>query len=232
MSDLEYIEYIDPSFDGKLKSRLYPWLPWIGKNYKISNVKTLILGESTYNWSTTEEDRIKTSKRIKKNNHLRLLHVRHAMKPSRKSGFVRNIEKAIFQKKNPDHSKIKELWLQVSYHNLVLRPMATNKHRPSFADYSEGWKVFLNLLDISGPEQCICYGLEYRKIKALRDILKEQDVKYTYSKVDSKISRSNPKIIKIHLNNKPDVKILFIRHPSAYFSWKKWGAVINKELKF
>lgn len=222
------IDCIDTSYDELFEnSSLYPWLPWIGSNFSKSPIKTLILGESTYNWSQEEATRLKIGNRIKDKEHLRILHIDHAINSESSAPFVRNIERAIFQNKKPKEAK--QVWLNVAYHNLVLRAMLTKKGRPSFDDYKKGWNTFLDLSAKIDIDQCIVYGLEYSKIKAFLEILTEQKTTYTLRKIKPGVGRNYPRLI-TYVQGDKTIKIIFIRHPSSYFSWRKWGAILNKEL--
>lgn len=232
---------VDISYDHVFeKNTELKWWPWIGKEFHNSKNKTLILGESTYIWEATKTEKMERKaeeariiERISRNDHLRILHQNHALDFDRPSKYVRNIERAIFQSKAPSATDKGRLWASVVYHNLVLRPMATLKDRPTETDYGAGWKEMLNLSTHLEIEQCIVYGLEWKKINALLLILKSQvlsgDLTYTRRKLTQKIGRSCPCVITIKTNGR-HMNILFIRHPSAFFNWKTWGAVIATEI--
>ncbi len=96
----------------------------------------MILGESTYNWAPGEETVLE---RIAGRDHLRVLHKNHALNFDRQSKYVRNIERAVFGVRRPSTAVKSAFWLGTAYHNLVLRPMASQKHRPSEKDYAQGW---------------------------------------------------------------------------------------------
>jgi len=51
----------------------------------------------------------------------------------------------------------------------------------------------------------------------------------TYETPYEKTNRSIPRIITFELNDNP-IKILFIKHPSKYFSWDKWAKIISNEI--
>ncbi len=201
-----------------------PWLPWVGINFDNSNPRTMILGESTYNW---EPSNPKILERIKKNNHLRVLHQDNAINPTSKSPFVRNIERAVFQVQRPTNENKLNFWNSVVYHNLILRYMPTRKSRPTYDDYQKGWETYLSLIDTLNVKECLVYGLEVKKYKSLIELLKKQKIEYEYKKLFTKVGRSYPRVIE--LKNIPH-KILFIRHPSSHFSWKKWGEIIKENL--
>lgn len=222
------------------KLQALKWWPWVGRDFNNAKHKTLILGESTYIWEAkntgenerkAEEARIR--ERISRNDHLRILHQNHALNFDRPSKYVRNIERAIFQSQAPSSADKDKLWASVVYHNLVLRPMPTLKDRPKETDYKNGWEVMLNLAVLLEIDQCIVYGLEWKKIKALLLILEYQkecgELTFERQKTTQKIGSSSPCVITIKTNGR-SLKILFIRHPSSFFNWKEWGAVIATEM--
>jgi hypothetical protein len=228
---------VDISYDHEFeKMPALKWWPWIGMEFKKAKNKTLILGESTYIWkakSTNENERKEEEAwirgRISRNDHLRILHQNLVLKFDRDTKYARNVERAIFQSKTPSNVDKDKLWASVVYHNLVLRHMSTIKERPTPADYAGGWKEMLNLAMLLEIDQCIVYGLERKKIDALLSILKPHTERGELTFQPQKISKSSPIVITIKTNGRL-LKILFIRHPSSFFSWKKWGAVIAAEI--
>jgi hypothetical protein len=197
-------------------------LPWVGLNYSETFTKTLILGESVYNWKPDEPDFIEE---ISSSQHLRTLHVNHAMNPKRASGYVRNIERALSEKKNLSDDEKRGFWNKVIYHNLVARVMKNKKARPNYNDYLHGWALFERVLGVLSPDQVIVYGLEGKKIEALREHFGEN----VSIERAGKIGSNKPAIANI-LTSEKEIKLVFIRHPSAFFSWRKWGSFINTEL--
>lgn len=219
---------VDVSYDHLFEnSAALPWLPWVGIEFKYAKNKTLMLGESTYIWEAENklgdlriQEEIRIRERVSKNDHLRILHQNHALDFNRPSKYVRNIERAIFQSKSPSNTDKERLWASVIYHNLVLRPMPTLKDRPSYEDYKAGWNEMLNMASHLAIEQCVVYGLERKKINALLAILKLKneggELAFKRKKLAGKIGRLTPCTITIEKNGQ-QLKILFMRHPSAYF---------------
>lgn len=223
-------KYIDTSFDSHFEGNdNYPWFPWIGKTYSQSKVKTLILGESTYNWGKKADDRKKVDERISKNNHLRIVHKNNAIHRKGKSPYAKSIERAIFSKKKTTLDDAQIFWTNVVYHNLVLRAMPTIKHRPKYEDYLNGWLTFIDLSKNLNVDQCIVYGLERKKLKSLKEALDSKGIEYKLSKTKESVGKSYPRIASITFDGK-EIKMVFIRHPSSFFSWRKWGEVLNREL--
>lgn len=219
------ISNIDTSYDHHFEGMPgLTWLPWVGKRFGESGKKTLILGESTYNWAPDKEQ---VAERIKSKDHLRILHQNHALQVKRNSKYVRNVERAIFFSKSPKPEEIRHLWSSVVYHNLVLRPMATLKHRPNYNDYLLGWGEVLKLFRVLGIEQCLVYGLDKDKTSSLIETAKKQKVEYIHEKVTG-FGRSMPSIVTLNIDGR-SIKVFFVRHPSAFFSWKKWAGLLNEQ---
>lgn len=217
----------DTSFDDQLSDMEgVNRLPWVGVNYKDMNPKTLVLGESVYDWNPKDPS---SAGRISDSDNLRKLHKAHAFDFKRNSKFVRNIERAIYSKKRPTNEEKAEFWNSVVYHNLVSRVIKTKKHRPTYDDYYFGWKIFDKITSVFGVDQVIVYGLEIVKIKAFKDYFKGAGIAPLQSSNLEKVGRSKPKKFIIEKDGK-NISILFIRHPSAYFSWKKWSSVIRSEI--
>jgi hypothetical protein len=225
---LDNIEsYCDTSFDDQLLDfENINRLPWVGINYKDKNPKTLVLGESVYDWNPKDPSSID---RIYDSYNLRKLHKAHAFDFKRNSKFVRNIERAIYSKRRPTNEEKSDFWNSVVYHNLVNRVLKTKKHRPSYDDYYSGWKVFDKITSVFYVDQVIVYGLENLKIKAFKSYFKDIGIAPVQVSNLSKVGRSKPKKFIVEKGGK-SISILFIRHPSAYFSWKKWSAVIHAEI--
>lgn len=217
----------DISYDSDLKRiEGVVRLPWVGREYQQQEIKTLILGESVYDWNPKDplnKDRINSA------HNLRNLHKSHAMDFKRKSKFVRNIEKAIYGKRKPTDSEKEFFWNSVCYHNLVNRVLKTKKHRPSYNDYYSGWSTFEQLVDLLQFDQVVVYGLEQKKIKSLIKYCDENSLTIEHKNLPEKVGRSYPKKITITKGSRK-IKLLFIRHPSSYFSWKKWSPIIKSEI--
>ncbi|BDQ65549.1 hypothetical protein NUITMVS2_13610 [Shewanella xiamenensis] len=75
------------------------------------------------------------------------------------------------------------------------------------------------------------YGLEKDKIKSLIDFSERNNFTLEIVKLPEKVGRSYPRRIMIKKGIK-EIKLLFIRHPSSYFSWKKWSPIIAQEIHY
>ncbi len=216
-----YEGYLDDSFDDALAALQLNWLPWVGSNYLASELKTIVLGESIYLY-----DGDLGRQKILHRDSLRKRHLNHGILAKYKSRFLRNFERAVFHKKHPDAAERARLWKGVIYHNLVPRVMESLRDRPTYNDYSAGWNDFLQLAIVVKAQQCIVYGLEPKKIGALLDVLASQGIKANREKLPA-VGSNTPCILTFQYNNQ-SLKLLFIRHPSAFFAWREWAVILRE----
>ncbi|WP_404417795.1 hypothetical protein [Marinospirillum sp.] len=222
------VSYCDTTFDKQLSNiEGVNRLPWIGLNYNNQKVKTLLLGESVYDWKPKDPSNFE---KIYHSDSLRKIHKSHALNFKKNSKFVRNIERALFIKKYPTDDEKSLLWNSVVYHNLVSKVLKTKKKRPAYSDYYYGWHVFGSLVSILDIDQVLVYGLENSKIKSFLQYCDEKNFTIIEKiKIKDKVGRSYPRKITFQIHGK-NISMLFIRHPSSYFSWKKWGSVIRSTI--
>lgn len=200
------------------------YLPWIGKDFLQSKPKILLVGESHYIWGDSEAELIKNTEEANQPTFGRKVAYQHGIAEwNRDRNFIRGIERAIKGKKLNNQEEHKQFWESVAFQELVQRPMSSIKERPSNDDLALGSHVLKQIVQILQPEVCIYSGSQWNKFSILRDIFGTDIKNEEYL---PKISRSEPKIL--HLDNSARTKIIFIRHPSAYFSHTRWHEEVIK----
>jgi len=214
--------FLDKFFDADFDAKNMSWLPWVGSKYREAECRTIILGESVYDYGEGDD---LVRDRILKKDSLRRRQMTHGILAKFKSRYLRNFERAVFLKKHPAEEERTLLWSQVIYHNLVSRLLPSVKHRPKLEDYIAGWRVFFDLVKIVKARRCIVYGLEPLKIEALLAAL-PLDVVVERKRFPA-IGRNKPLALSLRLDGH-QVNLLFMRHPSAYFSWEKWGTFLRE----
>ncbi|HET8744465.1 MAG TPA: hypothetical protein VFM98_02595 [Ramlibacter sp.] len=102
--------------------------------------------------------------------------------------------------------------------------MRSNRAQPGNADYAKGWERFLEVAACLDARRVVVYGLEQRKINALRSL-------------QSLRGRIQPLVVPVAAGVKPValsiptascMHLLFIRHPSAFFECGEWGKVVHQ----
>lgn len=92
---------LDLSFDPHFEKRpALRWWPWVGSQYASSPVRTLVLGESIYEWTKTPREQEIFRSRYARPDALRVTHLNHALQFKRNSRYVRNIERAVCVRPN------------------------------------------------------------------------------------------------------------------------------------
>ena len=85
--------FLDNFFDADFDAKSMSWLPWVGSKYREAECKTIILGESVYDYGNGNE--LVRNKILQKEN-LRRLQITHGILGKFKSGYLRNFERAVF----------------------------------------------------------------------------------------------------------------------------------------
>ncbi|MCA8162055.1 hypothetical protein [Burkholderia cepacia] len=219
------MSFLDRSYDHLFESRTsLPWWPWVGRQFAASAVKTMVVGESIYEWEG--EDREVFQKRYARTTGLRETHERHALRFRRNSPYVRNIERAIFATSRPKDEQKLNLWTSVAYHNLVLEPLRDIEHRPTQGQFRDGWSEVLDLCKLLSVEQLLVYSVG--SVNALQEVARIKRVACHIEK-GQKVGRCAARRGLIDTGDS-QIKLLFIRHPSEFFSWRRWGRVIRENL--
>jgi hypothetical protein len=222
------MSFLDLSFDAQLEARpTLPWLPWVGSGYRTSDVRTLVVGESVYDWSESELQRKAFKERYERRDALRRTHTNHAMNFRLDSPYVRNIERAVHGSTTPEDTLRHGLWASVVYHNLVLEVLKTGKHRPGKKQFAKGWVEALDLCELLEVEQLLVYGVG--SADALKKAATARGMDCRIRKLRPEINRCFPRIGTLETGN-AKLRLLFIRHPSAFFSWDQWAPVIREHL--
>lgn len=219
---------LDLSFDPDFQARrALRWWPWVGSQYASSPVRTLVLGESIYEWTKTPREQEIFRARYAKPDALRVTHFNHALKFKRNSRYVRNIERAVLSAAKPTNEHKLAFWSSVVYHNLVLDPLRSLKHRPSQRQFRAGWQEVLDLLGPLAVKQILVYGVG--SVDALKEVAAERQLPCQIDKVPQNINRCYPRAGSL-TTPAGEIKLLFVLHPSRPFSWKPWSAVIHERL--
>lgn len=223
------INSIDNQFDDQFKKiQSLNWLPWVGKNYtkQPAGKKLLIVGESHYVPLGEDPDDVYshmdwTRKFVSKEGlKLTSLYTGNAINP-----LVCNTERAIFNEKCPTDENKKNLWYSVAFYNLIQRLLTSinTEDRPTEKDFLTGWEVFLKVIDILNPNICLVLGKA--GFGLLGHYLKNNPTDWSI-----RVEIHGQEKIAFLSKNEREIKLIFIRHPSQYFSWTKWAEIINQQV--
>lgn len=211
---------MDNRFDEQLRGITdLQWLPWIGKDYfSDKNDKVLILGESHYIPDGEEEEGYLNSEWTRNFIRKEGLKQPPLYQGNLINKLVANTERAIFNSRYPSDEQKIELWQGVAFFNLIQRLLSSRKDvaRPNGDDFYKGWKVFFDIVDIIDPKVCLVLGKSsWGPLGGYMTNNKDWMGEFRGENV-AIISKDDRKI-----------KLIFIKHPSSYFSWTKWAEALG-----
>ena len=218
--------HIDNSFDKDLENVTgLTWLPWVGKDFKENERKLLIVGESHYALADNDEKYQSSFQEIIQNKKF----TREIIYESPVSGYWRNntfdnIHRALLKSNDFDKNCF---WEQVAFYNFIPRLMDYRvKERPTWVDFYSSWKTFIELITILKPTDCIFIGVSASN--TFNDAMKNLNINYTPLKWLESIGTAYARTATLDINENK-IKLSFIQHTSAMFSWSEWNNFLARE---
>jgi len=231
MSEFKYFDFIDSSFDHYFDqiSNLF-FYPFIGKEFTDSKQKLLIVGESVYNWESDAARRINAQKQLLSKHFVRKTCIEQGLKINSDKNyhrFYRNIELMHFGKKI-DKEERGKFWKSVCFHEFVLEPMQSIIDRPTEMQYVKGAEVLIKIINLLKIEKVYFLGSEFKKFETIRnELFKNNFSVETFER--KRIGRHFARKRIIKRENNYSTTIYFVKHPSAFFSAKKWHQFVKEE---
>ena len=189
------------------------WYPFVGKNYSTSSIKILVIGESHYasndksiTWDCIEYRKLSEPYKNKKAtiNTIVESQFNHEWEASTYNTLNRMLSEI-------EYCSTQSLWKEMSYYNLIQTLMPNVGIRPRTEDWELGVKVFFEVVNILEPDACLFLGVSSKYFF-------QNQFEYT---LYDKISNVTPASFKLKLKSKKCLCVQ-IKHPGAYFNWKKW----------
>jgi hypothetical protein len=195
------------------------WLPFVGDNYFQTDKRVMIIGESHY-----RKDDKNSIKRSNDNKFTReIVDDIAILKNYYKTKFFQNLYKTLFR---TDNINTVELWKKICFYNFIQRPMTTSLERPSKSDYKEAWKVYFKLIKLTSPELCIFIGVgAFNSIWSTINKTNYSIISHNHSE---KINNTFPREVIIKDKDGKEIKLVFIKHTSQFYSWKLWNGYLRE----
>jgi hypothetical protein len=226
---------LDTTFDDslkKLEGEGMKWYPWVGKEYATASPRLLVLGESHYEWDENDKGAA-AKKRLNdpyyNRESIQCYHgINHGKLGAKIPRFYRNAERLLFQKPNPTAAATDKFWRRVAYFNLVQVPMGDRKARPEPSDIVSGWRVTLKICGAIKPTHVLVCGSNQYSFNELKNLIKS-DGRITCERTSKPIGRVAGRYLKASISSTIDVSFVFVRHPAAYFNWRRWGDFVKEQ---
>lgn len=212
----DFFYLLDKSFDSEFtKINTLKHNPWVGKNYRNSPYKVLILGESHY---TTNEDgtfcREEYDRCLKDRNYTREV-INSVIKEDYSWSMYDGLHKLFCISSQNDRV---EFWSKIAFFNFIQEPMKSSNQLASDENYKDAWFCLHDVFDVLHPDICIFLGVTdwycngYLKQKGIKcDIIDEP-----------KTGNCTPWRLEMTTLNEFKAKGYAIRHPSRGFSASTW----------
>lgn len=226
---------IDTRYDNALQaaaSRLH-WLPWVGTGYAIlpREQRLLILGESHYHWKNKKETAEQVSRYLADQEFTRYFVFDHGFSaPKPPTKFAAALTRAIYGRQHNAQQK-QHLWSSVAYYNRVQRAMANADARPTQDDYRVAWDTFFPVINVLQPGYCLFAGVEIcGYVEELRAAAHQHGYVVSGPGRRPAIGKTAPRVATVTSAAGEVTQLVFIKHPSSFFSWEKWGRFLQDEL--
>lgn len=202
------------------------WLPWVGKNYSNAKRKILFVAESHY--SKDNQEQIEVAKSNMKNDLFltREVVVECPIDHYWQNNMFDNLHRCLTGTTDFDTNK---LWNEIAFYNFVQKPMDYNgeqweKERPTKKDFLQGWRVFVEIVKILRPTDCIFIGVTASN--TFDQFMDFAQIKYTpvvWTEGQGAYGRTFSLSMDNYLLN-----CVSIKHASKYFSWEFWNSFLWK----
>ncbi len=214
----------DPKFDSIPGMT---WYPWVGCNYFTAKRRVLIVGESQYNKG--KEADLANLKSMNRKWETRNVVQNFPVSHSEDINMYENLYRCLFRTITIDRESV---WKNISFYNFIQRPMNYNcQERPRDDDFKTGWKVFIEVIKILRPTDCIFVGVA--AADRFNDCAIDNKWKYIgveWKKVEK--VRNYARHFSISIDDY-SLKCIAIQHTSHHFSWSAWHNYLkgtNKEM--
>lgn len=199
------------------------WAPWVGCQYHNNPLgkKVLLLGESHY-----YED----PEKVKSMDFTRDTIDTYCIKTGKSDIKFFNIVNLMFLNQARGNKERRgNFWSGVSFMNIVQEAMLFKdgraQTRPNGDQYVHGWEAVRAVMEVIRPDVCIRLGREsYYQ-------LEDQDPGGHHTLHNTQVGRYSLLQKYIKLVDGHRCRVLFVPHPSRYFSSHKWRGVLKDVLK-
>lgn len=215
---------MDLSHDKRFKEiESLRWLPFVGDHFSQLDEtrRLLVIGESHYH----DKSEKSIEKHSSSNFTRRVVDELAINRWYYGTRIFPNLHRALFGHDNFDS---RAFWNLVSFYNFIQRPMVTNKGRPSYDDFYNSWTTFFEIIEILKPETCLFIGTS--AANSLKQATQISNYRTDGVKWEEKISNAYAKSAKLFDGDDNKTRLIFIRHTSQMFSWKKWHGYLRNKI--
>ena len=204
------------------------WYPWVGKDYALSNRRVLIIGDSHYAVDDGNFDEDCYNDFISNKDTTRKF--AEGYMNGEEWNFNRNLRLCLLNV--DDKTLLKPLWGKIAFYNFIQEPMKQRDAKPTIEQYKIAWNVFVKLLKIIKPTDCIFIGVrsETGFGSCMYELGLKEEKEYDIKNMNRKINGTLPREAFIKFSDEYRLRLLFIKHTSIGFTYSDWHEFLKKEM--
>ncbi|MBQ8531675.1 MAG: hypothetical protein IJ430_11050 [Parabacteroides sp.] len=207
------------------------WLPWVGHDYVKSERRILIVAESHYVKDGSKDIGRQKKEVVGNKLETRQCVVEYPLCNDWRSRMYDYLHRVLFGTANLHESDREKLWNNLAFYNFVQNPMdyrgeLWEKERPEWNAFYDGWRIFVEIVKIIKPTECLFVGVTASNSFNL--YMKEHDIEYSnveYMDVPDVNTYGRKHSITMDGNVIP---IIGIQHTSHHFKYDKWHDFLNE----
>lgn len=216
----------DADFEHMIECGHLRWKPWIGAEWKSSERRILVVGESHYAAKPDAED---VQARVEEWNNdsesTREIVCEVGVDEWYASRFFGNLHRALLGA-DIHGEKRTTLWRNLAFCNFIQRPMRDPGERPSPGEFFGGWRDFMELLKLLRPDTVLFVGVS--AANSFDGAMSTLGIEHTMS-VDAMQNGAYPRDFSVTFDGLC-VRMLAIRHVSQYFAWETWRDYLAQKM--
>lgn len=211
-------ELISREFDNEFKKisglNLFPW---VGKEYQESNRRILIVGESHYLNEDNPDD--------------------SGSEMTRNCIYECPVNEEWYNKTYMTINKVlcsdrlinnELLWQKIAYYNFIPRIMNTNDERPTDDEFISSWKLFLKVIELIKPTDCIFMGI--KAANYYNNAMEKFQINYSPVDMIDKVGKVYPRSVNLLISGY-NLRLNFIQHPSRIMNYNIWSQFLKENAK-
>ncbi|WP_158642852.1 hypothetical protein [Mucilaginibacter ginsenosidivorax] len=220
---------MDESYDQEFKQlkelkKKLTWLPWVGEHYSVlpAENRVLLIGESHY-----LTDSAGSKAEHEKDNLTRRIVGSKGIDQKGRSNFYINTQKLMLGNGTLQKRERYIFWSRLAFYNFIQTPMDSLKHRPTEEHMLIASDNFIDVIKVLKPSVCVFLGLG--AAEKLNEVIHNSAYKFEREIGGAKkVGKNTPRIGRIIAPDGQVIKLLFVKHPSSYFSPGSWNLFLTK----
>ena len=200
--------------------------PWVGKNYQTGGIfdkKILVLGESHY-CGGCNQCGLEYSSKCEEMNTIGMIQKLLQGHTATWTPTFRKFERSLVNHDTTLEDSCK-IWNSVAFFNFLQIDMVTARRGGTPADYENGGKAFLEVINELQPDVIVVWGTSrlYYNMPGVRDgWIEGEELKIDGWKVPNGYYK---------LQNGKKSRVIAVYHPSTGYSWDWWHKVIITQVR-